>query len=551
MEKRIVSFETTFESKEADPIPVVEETPPKSRKSRRRKNRKWPKRTLFAISVGLGLSLVSLLFLKFAMVGSTYERFEPSLLMVTVTFAVFAVNFSFLEYQLSPYRALFRGIAWPHVLSAIAVLSLAIIPIGAALLGFWPGRVSAFLLPIVALSSVVLILVARSCSDPATRIRAALSRKHFGRFLVQLATAASEELEHVDKLNLSSPDNMPSHEWDQRIPPRISFFDPFDSMLALASAATTNGDGQVYDMAVDAILKLVASTSNEKEMVLADGEKADYKVRSVVVSHAHDRLAQLARMTLEADKTDRYSRSLGDILGSFLRVEAAHARQTDEFSRIVLSVLAFLAIETLKRGWKTSALRTLVIARECANKGLDSPSKDESRMFFFELVRFPLVAQSLADCAMDKRDTEFLYRCMEMLGYIGCAAVKANQHDLGAQCAQSLVQIARKCRFLKLECFWTMCGMLPWQHARERIDWMLSWVPRVPEDQRKWWMESLSEAYSRMSGSTIAITLTWEDNKPTFSRRDTKTPHRITYSDTDTVTYDYSDESMLRDLQLY
>jgi len=27
MEKRIVSFETTFESKEADPIPVVEETP--------------------------------------------------------------------------------------------------------------------------------------------------------------------------------------------------------------------------------------------------------------------------------------------------------------------------------------------------------------------------------------------------------------------------------------------------------------------------------------------------------------------------------------------
>jgi hypothetical protein len=504
-----------------------------------------------AVGGGLVLLFISLAFFYCALIGSKYDRFEPVLLTVTVTFAVFAVNFSFLEYQLSPYRALLRGIAWPHVLSAVGVLFLAIIPVGAALLGYWPGRVSALVIPIVALSSVVLAIVARSCADPANRIRACLSRKRLRRFLKHFAAAAAVELENIEELGLSSRGEVPSHEWDQRVPPRIDFFDPFDSVISLANAALSSGDGQIFDMAADAVLRLVAMVATEKDLTLADGTKADYKVRSVVVNHAHDRLVQLARMALEADKTDRYPRSLGDILGSYLRVEAAHARQVDEFSRMVLSVLAFLALESLKRGWKTSALRALVIARECANKGLHSSPKDEPRMFSFELVRFPRVAQSLAECALDQKDTDFLYRCMEMLGYLGCAAVKANNHEVGAQCAQSLIQIARKSRFLKLECFWTRCGMLPWQHARERLWWMLSWVPSLPESNRKLWIETLSEAYSRVSGKTVEITLNWESEKAKFEFTESQSPHKVTYSESDWVTYDYGDESMLRDLQLY
>lgn len=333
-------------------------------------HRQWPKWTLAGVTVGLALLLVSLLFLRFALIGVGNDRFEPALLTVTVTFAVFAVNFSFLEYQLSPYRALFRGIAWRHVLSAVGVLALALVPVGAALLGYWPARVSSAVLPIVALSSVVLTIVARSCADPTNRIRFCLSKKRLSQFLTRFAAATHEELEAVEEFGLSSPGEEPSHEWDQRIAPRIDFFDPFDSVMALANAALSGGDGQTFDLAADAVLKLLAMVTSEKELLLSDGTKADYKVRSVVLNHAHDRLVQLARMTLEADKTDRFSRSLADILGSYLRLEAAHSRQADEYSRMVTGTLAFIAMESMKRGWGTSPLRALMIARECANKGL-------------------------------------------------------------------------------------------------------------------------------------------------------------------------------------
>jgi len=79
-------------------------------------------------------------------------------------------------------------------------------------------------------------------------------------------------------------------------------------------------------------------------------------------------------------------------------------------------------------------MRALVIARECANKGLEKSPAAEPMLFFSALVRYPLLAQSLAECAMDQKNTDFLYRCMDMLGYLGCAAVKANKLELGRQC---------------------------------------------------------------------------------------------------------------------
>jgi hypothetical protein len=53
---------------------------------------------------------------------------------------------------------------------------------------------------------------------------------------------------------------------------------------------------------------------------------------------------------------------------------------------------------------RTTALRALIIAREC-DKGLEGPPSTRSATVFFELVRYPRLAQSLADCARDKRST--------------------------------------------------------------------------------------------------------------------------------------------------
>jgi hypothetical protein len=53
--------------------------------------------------------------------------------------------------------------------------------------------------------------------------------------------------------------------------------------------------------------------------------------------------------------------------------------------------------------------------------------------------------------------------------------------------------------------FWARCGMLPWQHARERVEWMLTWVAHLPTDAQQAWLETFSEAYSRIDGKTLTI----------------------------------------------
>src|SRR6185437_14548390 len=191
--------------------------------------------------------------------------------------------------------------------------------------------------------------------------------------------------------------------------------------------------------------------------------------------HSRERLIQLARMTLDTDKIDRFARGFAEALVFHLRNEAAQFRQTDEFARIVTSTLSLLAVETYKRGWRTTPMRTLMVVRECVTMGMKRSSEDDKSMsFFYELIRFPHVVDTLAATALEKSYTEFLYRCLDTLGWMGCAAVKADRKDVGLACAQSLIQVARKSRFKKLECFWSRCGMLPWQHARKRIEWMLS-----------------------------------------------------------------------------
>jgi hypothetical protein len=102
-----------------------------------------------------------------------------------------------------------------------------------------------------------------------------------------------------------------------------------------------------------------------------------------------------------------------------------------------------------------------------------------------------------------------------------------------------------------MECFWARCGMLPWQHARERVEWMLTWVARLPTDAQQAWLDTFSEAYSRIDGKTLTIILTQENEKPFLQFKRSERSHTMTYMDKHTVTYDYSDESMLRDLQLY
>jgi hypothetical protein len=61
-------------------------------------------------------------------------------------------------------------------------------------------------------------------------------------------------------------------------------------------------------------------------------------------------------------------------------------------------------------GWRRSS-EQLPCERSSSlenDKGLESPPALEAQLLFFELVRYPRLAQSLADYAMDKRNTAWI-----------------------------------------------------------------------------------------------------------------------------------------------
>jgi hypothetical protein len=546
----VVTITTDFtESDPAPQIPVAEKAKKRPTLSVKKKPIMRPS-LLATISLVVLLGSVAFLFLKIAR-SHDVARFEPSLLTMTVTFAVFAVNFSFLEYQFSPYRALFRGIEWSHVISAVVVLGLALAPIGSTLLERSPAKVTAFILPLVAFSSIILALIARRCADPLRRADVLVSEKRFMEFRKRIGAAAFLEIQRSEDLNLASVHVTPMHEWNYKMPPVIDFFDPFESILALASAAAANGDAQVVDKAVVAMVRLVALSFDKAPLDLGNQIKADYRVFALIQEHARDRLYQTIRILLEIDKTLRFAKALGSILARQIREEAAAERVNSDFSRALMNCLSYFGEETYKKGSNGIAMRTLIVARECAEKGISMTPPDGDILFNDGLTLYSAIMHQLAEAALVKNDSEFLHRCMETLGFLGCSAVKANKSELGVACVQALVQISRKSRHLKLECFWTRCGMLPWQHARERIQWMLSWVARIPAEQQAFWIRVFSEAYSRIEGHTRSVVLTMEDDEPFFRIHQSNEPHTVTYMDEATVTYDYSDESMLRELQLY
>jgi hypothetical protein len=108
----------------------------------------------------------------------------------------------------------------------------------------------------------------------------------------------------------------------------------------------------------------------------------------------------------------------------------------------------------------------------------------------------PNVIKTLGQEAIIIRNSDFLYRCLDALGWLGCSAVKNNSRDVGLACLQGLIQLGRESRAANLECFWSNCSLLPFDHAYERIDWMLTWVISITQDKRESWLDYWVEEYN-------------------------------------------------------
>jgi hypothetical protein len=85
----------------------------------------------------------------------------------------------------------------------------------------------------------------------------------------------------------------------------------------------------------------------------------------------------------------------------------------------------------------------------------------------------------------------------------------------------------------------------------ERINWMASWLPRVPDEVRPARCGQVAEAPSRLEGHRSRVTVEENDGKlrPTLTR--SSDAHKQTVEDNGLIrTIDYSDPSMLKEYVL-
>jgi hypothetical protein len=297
------------------------------------------------------------------------------------------------------------------------------------------------------------------------------------------------------------------------------------------------------------------------ENVTLHAAKADnYRVRAELRSQIFDAFQRIV-LALQRDKgTVSLAREAIDTLAEFVVAQASVRQQTQSITFAAIGLMETLATHCYESGSGREVRVPLIVARQIVQKGVDDPPQLpdgeqhslEVSEFYFTLPQLTNVIKRLGNYAIANNDTELLYRCLDAFGWLGCSAVKRENQEVVTACLRALSQLGREVRAKELECFDSHCPVRPEDHAVERIDWITTWVSRIPDDRRQRWADLLNCAYSRLSGKETELKFaTGSDGKPLIEKC---VPGKeyvegyIMHGGARDV--DYSDFTFLKDLEL-
>ncbi len=516
------------------------------------RRRRWPSRWALALA---GLVPFAALGVVLAVTanGESLAAHNAALLSLGLGIAVFAVNFSFLAFQMSPYRTLLRGASPRHLLAALVLIALALVPLGGfACSDRLVGQLAVGLVPVLAYGSFMLTTLAQREAEPLVLLERRLSTSALARFFTEFAVSVRAELRRrgdEDRDEVGTAEKAvppPTHEIFYRTPPPPQADDALEFLVRLANAAIANSDTHTYAAAVT---RALATTREAAERDEPDNDVPGYKVKGALEDHARAALERIGRAATEERVPEEFAERFVIACGEYLE-QAADARlQGKERTLRILKVGGDIAAELVKRGATGAPIGLLVVIRQVAERGMQEIPEGEFDRYY--LIGYPDAVEELGKQAVKVGDTEFLYRCFDTLGWMGCAAVRWGAGDAGRQCMQALVQLGREARATGIECFYTRCALTPADHVDERLGWIATWVPHG-EDVPRGWLSSLETAFARLRGVRVELTLDESGEKPQVQLTQTDVPHTETIDDMGRVrTVDYSDFTVTKELKLY
>lgn len=506
-----------------------------------------------AVIIFLIISLV-LLYLSDS---ADLSKFEPVLITINITMAIFAVNFAFSAYQGSDYRQ-FHYFFPPKLLySFLSVVLLASVPLFAlALKSVKVGAISIADFPVVALSSVFLLFVAKNETTPSTIIHRCSTTKNLEIFAQHFLNEADRRLLELSNIDLSGAADKPTHEWSWYVPPDAETDDPFNIIAGVAIFAINKRDVCAFQKAIESFLD---SLERVVRIEPSNNRTESYKLKDVLQKHVVSAFNSITEGVVVYDKTGIFHQKFLDVCSLYLARYASEGLQASANSITTLVAMRKIASSCLVLGHSDIAIIHLVVSRQIVQKGIDRPPefKNDNNgidkiMFNQTLSQLPYMTVELGSKAIELSNSDFLYRCFDSYGWLGCSAIKQNKIEVGRTCLRALAQLGREAKATKLECFWDRCALSPTDHAKERIWWILSWLHHLQEQYQKEWLESIEEAYSRINGHKTTVECHSNGDKPEYSIKVSGDPHIVTYMTGSAFReIDYSDEKQLKDLNLY
>jgi hypothetical protein len=508
---------------------------------------------VFLASAGLGVALI-----RFENSGQL-EAFRSSFLTITFAVATFSVAFSMGVFNASAYRRFHHGFPARLLWACIGLLTTALMPLVVLVVRpTWFISTALFLLPSLTVGGALLLEIGRRETDPITLVERLCSLKRIKKHLRSIVPKLDAKIAETKALQLSKAEDRPTHEFDWHLPLPLQKDEPLNLLATLGLLAIEHGDlyafGRVVRRSLEA-LDLAANFTPKKT------EAGDYKIRSELRERVFEALQRMILGLQQNKGTVSLARVAIDSLAEFAVDKTKGHRQTENTTFSALYLMETLSRHCYESG-STSEIRVpIIVARQIVQKGVDDPpikaTEGESSVDFFEfhhrLPELTVCIKRLGTYAIAKGDTEFLYRCFDAFGWLGCSAVKQKDSLTATECLRALCQLGREARAKGLECFWSRCPVRPEDHAAERIDWVASWISQIAAEDREHWIAICDCAYGRLTGRETTLKFIQDSNgKVSIERQRSDEKHIESYiMQAGARDVDYSDFTFLKDLEMH
>jgi hypothetical protein len=480
------------------------------------------------------------------------EPLRPFLIGADITVAVFAVNFSLLSVQLSPYRGVLRDLSPRLIAGAALTLLFALLPIvTTAFSANWTATVALLALPPLAYMVVFLSVNARTLASAKPQIERLSSNLSLKEFIERFGEAARTVDSSPPELIKSDGTPPPVHEMGWRIYPVEIGSDPFNELCTIAALAADSGDLPTYIESIRSLLKSVEylheTTLNRKNMkVFPAGE--------LLRRHGAEALNRVGAIRPAWDNAGTIAHRFNHTCAAFLSTNDLSVHPRSSLALMITKAMAIVSKALIRTGLDEAAVDTVVVARRIALSG--SKNSPDELLSGIEhrntLAGHARIMHELGEQAITHRNTHLLYRCLDGLGFLGCSAAKADNTELGTACLLGLVQLGRLARKGELPCFWDRCALTVEDHAEERIKWIASWTPKLGEERRERWRHSVSDALSRLLGFSTSVFYVEKEGTWSINYKYSEEPYRYSINDNGRCrSYDFSDATMVREFVIH